>query len=144
MNVFFKGGVTNYEGIAVDHSSKSIFIFEKALFGGRVYSVPLTDLSKARVEVEAMEIGRTSIPFACACDISADSRSMVVITYSLGFLFTRITSPEGIAEDWSETLKQEPKSFLLPKMRQPEAVCFRSMANPYSLQVISYQPPSLK
>ncbi len=124
MNVFFKGGVTNYEGIAVDHSSKSIFIFEKALLGGRVYSVPLTDLSKEQVDVEAKEIGRTSIPFACACDISADSRSMVVITYSLGFLFTRITSPEGIAEDWSETLKREPKSFLLPKMRQPEAVCF--------------------
>ncbi len=124
MDVWFKGGVTNYEGIAVDHASKSILIFEKALFGGRVYSVPLPDLSKEKVDAEAKEIGHTSIPFVCACDISADSKSMVVITYSLGFLFTRRISADGVLEEWSQTFKREPISFLLPKMRQAEGVCF--------------------
>ena len=140
MNVRFNRGITNYEGIAVSHAENSILIFEKALLGGRVYSVPLPQVLKGIVEVEAKQIGHTSIPLASSCDISADSRSMVVITYNLGFFFRRRTSAVGAVEDWSETLKREPLTFALPKMRQPEAVCFSADAK--SIFLTSEQLPT--
>ncbi len=124
IEVTFGGGVTNYEGLAVDANATSIVIFEKALLGARVYSIPLPSLSKKKVNVQATEIGQTSVPYACACDISKDSRSMVVTTYLVGFLFTRRTKANGLLEEWSETFQREPTSFPLPKLRQTEAVCF--------------------
>lgn len=123
IDVVFKSGVTNYEGIAVDHSAESILIFEKS-FAGRVYSVPLPDLSKRRIKAEAKYIGQTGIPFTSACDVATDSKSMVVITYGSGFLYSRRTLANGHVEDWSESFKREPVLFVLPSTRQPEAVCF--------------------
>ena len=124
VDVTFEGGVTNYEGIAVDHEAKAILIFEKALLGGRVYSLPLPDLSKKKTESVAKLIAKTNIPIACACDISADSKSLVVVTYQVGFLISRRKKEDGVIESWSEALKRDPVSFPLPKMRQTEAVCF--------------------
>ena len=124
IEVTFVGGVTNYEGLAVDANAGSIVIFEKALHGARVYSLPLPLLSKKKLYVQAIEIGQTSVPYACACDISKDSRSMVATTYLVGFLFTRRTKANGSLEEWSETFQREPTSFPLPKLRQTEAVCF--------------------
>ena len=124
IDVTFAGGVTNYEGLAVDANAKSIVIFEKALLGARVYSLPLPSLSKKSIKVQATEIGQTTVPYACACDISKDSRSMVVTTYLVGFLFTRRTKANGSLEEWLETFQREPTSFPLPKLRQTEAVCF--------------------
>ena len=127
IEVSFQGGVTNYEGIAVDHAAGLILIVEKALLGGRVYSVPLpsqSELTKPKIQVTAKEIGHTSIPFACACDISHDSMSLVVITYQQGYLFRRQTISAHNAEEWSATLKREPVVFSLPKLKQPESVCF--------------------
>ncbi|MCY2985820.1 MAG: hypothetical protein NTY15_19515 [Planctomycetota bacterium] len=124
IEVTFVGGVTNYEGLAVDANAKSIVIFEKALLGARVYSLPFPSLSKEKLKVQATEIGQTSVPYACACDISKDSRSMVVTNYLVGFLFTRRTLANGSLEEWSETLQRVPTSFPLPKLRQTEAVCF--------------------
>ncbi len=140
VDVTFEGGVTNYEGIAVDHAGKSILIFEKALLGGRVYSLPLPELSKRKTEAQAKLIAKTSIPIACACDISTDSRSMVVVTYQVGCLFTRKTKDDGTIEDWSEALKRDPLFFPLPKMRQTEAVCFSTDAK--SIFLTSEQLPT--
>ena len=123
VDIYFKGGVTNYEGIAVDHAANEILIFEKSI-AGRIYSVQFPDLTKKKVEVEAKLIGQSTIPFASACDISADSKSMVVLTYRSGFLFSRSTKKDGIVEDWTDTFNREPIEFSLPKMHQPEAVCF--------------------
>ena len=124
VEVTFVGGVTNYEGLAVDANAKSIVIFEKALLGARVYSLPLPSLSKKKLKVQATEIGQTSVPYACACDISKDSRSMVVTTYLVGFLFARRSKANGMLEEWSETFQRDPTEFPLPKLRQTEAVCF--------------------
>ena len=124
VDVTFEGGVTNYEGIAVDHAAKSILIFEKALLGGRVYSLPIPDLSMKKTETQAKLVAKTSIPIACACDISADSKSMIVVTYQFGFLISRRTGGDGTLEAWSEALKRAPLTFPLPKMRQTEGVCF--------------------
>jgi len=140
VDVTFEGGVTNYEGIAVDHIGKSILIFEKALLGGRVYSLPLPELSKRKTETQAKLIAKTGIPVASACDISADGRSMVVVTYHVGCWITRITKEDGTVEDWSEALKREPLSFPLPRMRQTEAVCFSRDAK--SIFLTSEQLPT--
>lgn len=140
IEVTFAGGVTNYEGLAVDAESKSIVIFEKALLGARVYNLPLPSLSKKNLKVQATEIGQTSIPYACACDIASDNRSMVVTGYLNGFLFMRRTKQNGALEEWSETFKREPVSFELPKMRQPEAVCFS--ADGKSIFMTSEQIPT--
>ncbi len=140
VDVTFEGGVTNYEGIAVDHAGKSILIFEKALLGGRVYSLPLPELSKKKTVTQAKLIAKTSIPFACACDISADSKSIVVVTYQVGCLITRRTKDDGTIEDWSEALKREPIVFPLPRMRQTEAVCFSKDAK--SIFLTSEQLPT--
>ena len=140
VDVTFEGGVTNYEGIAVDHAGKSILIFEKALLGGRVYSLPLPELSKKKTVTQAKLIAKTSIPIACACDISADSKSIVVVTYQVGCLITRRTKDDGTIEDWSEALKREPIVFPLPRMRQTEAVCFSKDAK--SIFLTSEQLPT--
>lgn len=139
IDVVFNGGVTNYEGIAVDRSAKSILIFEKS-FTGRVYSIPLPDSTKKRMEVEAKYIGQTGIPFASACDIAKDNKSMVVINYGTGFLFLRRTAANGHVEEWSESFKREPVLFVLPKMRQSEAVCFSKDAK--SIYLTSEQVPT--
>jgi hypothetical protein len=140
IDVTFAGGVTNYEGIAVDADSKSIVIFEKALLGARVYQLPLPSLSKKHLKVQANEIGQTSVPYACACDISADNRSMVATTYMVGFIFTRKTKESGLLEEWSETFLREPATFALPKMKQTEAVCFS--ADGKSIFLTSEQLPT--
>jgi len=140
IEVTFAGGVTNYEGLAVDADSNSILILEKALLGARVYSLTVPSLSKKKLKVQATEIGQTSVPYACACDISNDSRSMVVTTYLVGFLFSRRVKNDGSVEAWSDTFLREPISFVLPKMRQPEAVCFSADAK--SIFLTSEQLPT--
>ena len=140
IEVTFAGGVTNYEGLAVDTNAQSIVIFEKALLGARVYSLPLPSLSKKTLKVQATQIGQTSVPYACACDISKDSRSMVVNTYLVGFLYVRRTDANGALEEWSETFQREPVSFPLPKLRQTEAVCFS--ADGKSIFLTSEQTPT--
>ena len=143
VNVSFSGGVTNYEGIAVDHTAKLIVIVEKALFGARVYTVPFptsADLLKEKTDVVAKQIGHTSIPYACACDISHDAKSLVVTNYTHGYLYSRQNSADGAFEDWSVTLKREPVAFKLPKLRQPEAVCFSK--DDLSLFLTSEQLPT--
>jgi len=140
IEVTFSGGVTNYEGLAVDADTNSIVIFEKALRGARVYNLTVPSLSKKKLKVQATEIGQTSVPHACACDISNDNRSMVVTTYLVGFLFSRRTKKDGSLEAWSDTFLREPISFALPKMRQPEAVCFS--ADGKSIFLTSEQLPT--
>jgi len=126
MEVTFPGGVTNYESIAVDHSSHSILIVEKGNLSGRVFTVPLPSLpnDKQRMRVEAKQVGVAPVPMATACDISADGRSLVIIGYSIGFLFRREISAAGEIESWKAALEREPAVFSLGKLRQTEAVCF--------------------
>lgn len=127
INVIIPGGVTNFEGIAVDQEAGLILLVEKSLLGGRVYTVALPSavvVAKNTIEARAQEIGHTSIPYACACDISRDGNALVITNYTLGYLFSRQKSAEGKAESWSDTLKREPIAFRLPKMRQTEAACF--------------------
>ncbi len=143
IQVSFSGRVTNYEGIAVDRAAKLILIVEKALFGARVYTVPLptpADLMKEKTDVVAKEIGHTNIPYACACDISHDDKSLVITNYTLGYLFSRQSLADGSFEDWSETLKREPVAFKLPKLKQPEAACFSK--DDQSLFLTSEQLPT--
>lgn len=139
LHVTFAGGVTNYESIAYSPADRSVLIVEKAVLGGRLYSVPFPEQknalatkripnnrSPARVDlfVEAKEIGFSPVPFATACDVSDDGRSMTVITYNIGFLFHRRDKSDGQFQSWSEAMQREPVSFPLPKLKQVEAVCF--------------------
>ena len=126
MEVTFPGGVTNYESIAVDHSNHSILIVEKGNFAGRVYTVPLPPNlnNKQVIRVEAKQIGVAPVPMATACDMSADGRSLVIISYNIGFLFHREPNRAGKLEPWKSVLEREPVSFSLGKLRQTEAVCF--------------------
>jgi len=146
LEISFAGGVTNYEGIAFDSTTKSIVIFEKALFGGRVYSVPFPKLPKVvgsaalKEELEATMLGRSSIPYACGCDVSSDGKSMVIVTYGTGFMIKRQNNDQGELESWAEALKREPLSFPLPKVRQAEAVCFS--ADSKSIFITSEQLPT--
>ena len=124
--VTFPRGVTNYESIAVDHSSNTILIVEKGNFSGRVFTVPIPaipDQPQVMV-VEAKQVGVAPVPMATACDISADGRSLIIISYSIGFLFRREVSAAGEIESWKTALEREPAVFSLGKLRQTEGVCF--------------------
>lgn len=128
LNVTFPGGVTNYEAIAVDPLEKSVVIIEKALLGGKMYSVPLPNTkhqASRDASVEAKEIGRMPLPFVTACDISEDGKSLVAISYRVGVFYERTVGRDGSAEEpWSSVLRKEPVSFPLGSLRQTEAVCF--------------------
>lgn len=126
MAVTFPRGVTNYESIAVDHSSNTILIVEKGNFSGRVFTVPVPAIlnDKQVIRVEAKQVGVAPVPMATACDISADGRSLIIISYSIGFLFRRELSQAGELESWKTALEREPAVFSLGKLRQTEGVCF--------------------
>ena len=142
MEVTFPGGVTNYESIAVDHSSHSILIVEKGNLSGRVFTVPLPSLldDKHKMRVEAKQVGVAPVPMATACDISADGRSLVIISYNIGFLFRREISTAGEIESWKTALEREPAVFSLGRLRQTEAVCFSKDEN--SIFVTSERAPT--
>lgn len=149
MEVTFPRGVTNYESIAVDHSSNTILIVEKGNFSGRVFTVPvpaipdkpqvMPDKPQAMV-VEAKQVGVAPVPMATACDISADGRSLIIISYSIGFLFRRELSQAGELESWKTALEREPAVFSLGKLRQTEGVCFSEDAK--SIFVTSEKAPT--
>jgi len=124
MEVTFPGGVTNYESIAFDHSNQSILIIEKGVFGGRAYTVPFPLPGQAKVRVEAKQVGIVPVSTATSCDISLDGRSLVVLTYKIGFLFHRELNSAGVLESWKEVFEKEPLPFSLGNLRQTEAVCF--------------------
>jgi hypothetical protein len=126
MEVTFPRGVTNYESIAVDHPNNNILIVEKGNFSGRVFTVPFPSILNDTqvIRVEAKQVGVAPVPMATACDISADGRSLIIISYSIGFLFRRELSQAGELESWKTALEREPAVFSLGKLRQTEGVCF--------------------
>ncbi|MEQ1830604.1 MAG: hypothetical protein ABL921_31925, partial [Pirellula sp.] len=126
LEITIPGGTTNYESLAVDHRDSKILLIEKGVLGGRVYSIPLpaNTLSNQVVRSSANLEGRVSVPLATACDISMDGRTMVIISYQIGFLFQRKADDKGNIEAWGDALAREPVSFSLGKLRQTEAVCF--------------------
>ena len=142
MEITFPGGVTNYESIAVDHSNNSILIVEKGNLSGRVYTVPFPSVlhDKQVMRVEAKQVAVAPVPMATACDISADGRSLVIISYRIGFLFRRELSNAGELESWKAALEREPAVFSLGKLRQTEAVCFSK--DEKSIFVTSEQVPT--
>ena len=77
---------------------------------------------------------------ATACDISADGRSLVIISYNRGFLFRREMSKAGEVEPWKSVLERKPVVFSLGKLRQTEAVCFSK--DEKSIFVTSEQVPT--
>ena len=137
------GGITNYEAIAMSPDDQTMIIVEKALLGGRAFSFPLlgptSELQQDR-QVQATLIGNTPVPYATACDIASDGRSMVLTTYGTGFLYKREPLTDNHLETWEKALQREPVVFRLPKLKQIEAVCFS--ANAKSIFITSEQLPT--
>jgi hypothetical protein len=130
LEVTFPRGVSNYESIAVDPIDHSILIIEKAPLGGRIFSVPLPEKPETSgktpiIRMQATQLGAGRILMATACDISADGRSLVIISYNAGSLYRRQRNSAGEFEPWADVLEREPTyTFSLGRLNQTEAVCF--------------------
>ncbi len=124
MVVGIPGGVTDFESMAIDESSRSVLLVEKHLLGGRVFIVPL-DTTPGVHRVEAAQIGSISVSFATSCDISSDGGRLAIVCYTAIYLFDREKKEDGTWQPWYEALKKAPKPFKIPKLTQPEAICFR-------------------
>ena len=115
----YEDGPRNCESVAVDPTTKKIYLLSKAR--GRkckMYELPWPAAGQARNSV-ARAIATLTIPTATGMDISPDGLRAVVLTYGHALEYVR-----GSGETWAGGFAKKPRTILLPPRRQGESICY--------------------
>ena len=149
----FEDGSRDCEAVAVDITDQKILLLTKRDRPPVLYELPLvlgiriqTAVAKRLKKVDTIpsptaadliedpRFGRfRSQP--TAMDISRDGKLVVVQTYKFAYLF-----PKSENDSWAAVFAARPKTVVVPKLKQTEAVCFGSDSN--HLYVTSEQRPA--
>lgn len=117
--VTYPDGAKNCEAVCVDTKRREIVLITKS---GLIAEVYLVDLPKGSVGTPirrtAVAAGRITLPFVTAMDIDPTSGDVWVTNYLQAFCFPCRDRNESIPK----RLKQNPRVFNLPRLRQIEAV----------------------
>ena len=131
----YEDGPQDCESIAVDASSKRVFLLNKDGKASVVYQVPLlpatpsNTLIAKQVATLPQTANASSNVFgfvkagllgsrATGMDLSTDGRTAVILTYTDIRLFNR-----GAKQSWEEAFLAKPVTTALPSIYQPEAIC---------------------
>lgn len=119
LNFTYEDGAHDCESVAVDTSTRQIFLVTKELpHKCSLHSIPL-DLSSGTSNVVATRVCGLGIPFATAMDISADNSMMAIASPLNAILIHR--TPE---QSWIEACRTPGIPFALPARKQGETICF--------------------
>ncbi|MFW6108291.1 MAG: hypothetical protein ACOC8D_00615 [bacterium] len=115
----YRGGPQNCEAVAVEPARRRVLLITKTLLGPcRVYVAPLKASPRDKPFV-LQPIATLLIPTVTAMDLAPDGRRAAVLTYRGACVYTR--RPD---ETWAEALARAPSPVRLPRIRQPEALCY--------------------
>jgi hypothetical protein len=114
----FPDGSKDGEGMAVDPTSKAIFVVNRD-YQGKTGIYQLTWPEKKTEAQIAKKIARVNIKIANGMDISPDGLRAVINTYSEVHEFTRKAD-----ETWAEAFKRKPRQIVMPKRRKGESVAY--------------------
>jgi len=121
IEVTYPGGPRDCESVAVDVTSRTVFLVSKRPAGkAGLYSLEL-NLQQPRQRVELREEGPVVVPYATGMDISADGLQLVLVNPVSGVLYRR-----QAGEVWGEAIRREAQILTVPLRKQGESVCFES------------------
>ena len=119
INYRYSEGPQNCESIAVDPTTRTIYLITKVLGGTcKAYALPWPKRTSSKV-IEIKPIATLKIAIATAMDISPDGRRAVVLTYGSAYEYTRTGK-----ETWGEALARQGRVLDMPPRRQGESICY--------------------
>jgi hypothetical protein len=153
----YEDGSHDCESVAVDLSSRQIFLLSKRDVPPALYAMPLVMQTGDSFQVARRLASISLIPQPTfkdimedpkfgpyraqptAMDVSPDGLKAVVLTYKNAYLFQR--TPE---ENWADAFKKPPQMMQLPKLRQAEALCFAADARTLFITSEKHPAPLLR
>ena len=115
----YEDGRHNCESVAVDPTTKAIFLVTKA--GRRkctVYRLPWPEAPSAEPLV-ATAVATLKLPPVTAADISPDGLRAIVLTYGAAYEYSK--KPD---EEWVEAFSRDPRIVRMPMRIQGESICY--------------------
>lgn len=134
----FPDGPRDCESLAVDTSTKTIFLVSKVLaLRCDVFQLPWPEQSTSRANpLVARRIARINVPVATAMDISPDGRRAIIATYDETFEFVRAGE-----ESWQEAFGRPGRPVAMPIRLQGEAICYGQEGSTIYLTSERYPTP---
>ncbi len=118
IRVRFPDGPCDCEAVAVDVATKQIWLASKRRLP--ICDLFVVPLAAAPQPVTARRIARVAVPMVTGMDISADSQSLVLGGYFDAFVYRK----KDATESWAAALRRTPQHYVMPPLKQIEAVCF--------------------
>ncbi len=119
INYTYKGGPLNCEALAVDPTTRTIYLITKVLGATcEAYALPWPKRPSDKV-IEIKPIAEVKVPIVTAMDISPDGRRAVVLSYGGAYEYTRIGK-----ETWGEVFARQGRALVMPTRRQGESICY--------------------
>jgi len=119
INFKYSDGAHNCESVAVDTTSKTIYLISKHKRPTcKVYALGLPARSP-RTLLVARPIAALVIPTATAMDMSPDGLRAVVCTYGHAYEYVRRAE-----ETWTHGFARKPRKIELPYRSQGESICY--------------------
>jgi hypothetical protein len=119
INFKYSDGAHNCESIAVDTTTKTIYLVSKCRPAiCKVYALPLPNKSPKKILV-AKPIASLRIPTTTAMDISPDGLRAVVLTYQNAYEYIRRPN-----ETWADGFARDPRRIKTPFRTQGESICY--------------------
>lgn len=119
INYTYKGGPLNCESVAVDPTTRTIYLITKVRGGTcEAYALPWPKRpSKNAIEIKP--IAKVKVPLVTAMDISPDGRRAVVLTYGGAYEYTRAGK-----DTWADVFARQGRALEMPSRRQGESICY--------------------
>jgi len=115
----YEDGPRDSESVAVDIRNQRILLLSKRLRPNIIYELPLQPQENSATMVARRLVSVPNISTPTAMDMSADSLSLAILTYTKVYLYTRKSD-----EKWSEAILRPPQELSFPALVQQEALCF--------------------
>lgn len=115
----FKGGPRDGEGLAVDATSRTIFIATRTYRPKcEIFALPLPKQGNDEA-LQATRIATAKIRIGNAMDVSPDGRRAVIGTYTDAYEFVRRAD-----EKWEAAFARRPRVLEMPKRRKGESIAY--------------------
>lgn len=126
INYTYRGGPLNCEALAVDPTTRTIYLITKVLGGTcEAFALPWPKRPSSKPlgppggVIEIKPIAELKVPLVTAMDISPDGRRAVVLSYGSAYEYTRVGK-----ETWGEVFARPGRALEMPPRRQGESICY--------------------
>jgi hypothetical protein len=114
----YEDGPRDCEAVAVDPTTRTVLLIDKRV-NRKVYSLPIPKPLVKSSTLTARCIGKLSLGWVTAMDVSPDGRQMIALTYLSAYEYTRRRG-----QTWTQAFQSEPRTISVPGRQQGESVCY--------------------